>query len=98
MAKVQILYWQDIPSVVEARGDDGVHKELLSQRFQELIDLIAMRTQLAGTDEYLMQWAKGERYEVEGNAEQVAKSIKDDLESQFSEIKKREMAKATANR
>lgn len=98
MAKVQILYWQDIPSVVEARDDDSVHKELLSQRFQELIDLIAMKTQLAGTDEYLMQWAKGERYDVEGSAEEAAQSVRDDLESQFREIKKKEMAKATANR
>ena len=43
MAKVTILYWKDIPSVVEARDADGVHKELLSERFQELIDLIAMK-------------------------------------------------------
>ena len=38
MAKVQILYWEDIPSVVEARDENGVHKELLSERFQEVID------------------------------------------------------------
>ncbi len=94
MAKVQILYWQEIPSVVEARDANGVHKELLSERFQELIDLIAMKKKLAGTDEYLMQWNKGKRYEVEGSAEEVAKSIKEDFESQYREIRKQELAKA----
>ena len=94
MAKVQILYWQDIPSVVEARDANGVHKELLSERFQELIDLIAMKTKLAGTDDYLMQWAKGKRYEVDGSAEEAAKSVRDDFESQYNEIRKRELAKA----
>lgn len=96
MAKVQILYWQEIPSVVEARDADGVHKELLSEQFQELIDLIAMKTKLAGTDDYLMQWNKGKRYEVEGGAEEVAKTIKDDFESQYKEIRKRELAKAVS--
>ena len=94
MAKVQILYWEDIPSVVEARDENGVHKELLSERFQELIDLIAMKKKLAGTDEYLMQWAKGKRYEVDGSAEEAAKSVRDDFESQYKEIRKRELAKA----
>ena len=96
MAKVQILYWQDIPSVVEARDENGVQKQLLSEQFQELIDLIAMKTKLAGTDDYLMHWNKGKRYEVEGSAQEVAKAVKDDLESQYKEIRKRELAKAVS--
>lgn len=94
MAKVTILYWQDIPSVVEARDGQGVHKELLSERFQELIDLIAMKKKLAGTDEYLMQWSKGRPYEVEGSAQDVAVSVKEELESRYKEIRKEELAKA----
>ena len=43
MTKMTILCWQEIPSVVEARGDAGTHKVELSLRFQELIDLIAMK-------------------------------------------------------
>ena len=94
MAKVSILYWQDIPSVVEARGPDGVHKELLSERFQELIDLIAMKKKLMGTDEYLMQWHKGRRYEVKGTAKEAAAVVKEDFESRYKEIRKAELAKA----
>ena len=94
MAKVTILYWKDIPSVVEARDAQGVHKELLSERFQELIDLVAMKLKLAGTDEYLMQWAKGRPYEVEGSARDVAVSIKDEFEARYKELRKEELAKA----
>ena len=94
MAKVTILYWQDIPSVVEARDENGVHKELLSQRFQELIDLVAMKKNLAGTDEYLMHWSKGRPTEVEGVAKEVAIAIKDEYEAKYKEIRKEELAKA----
>ncbi|MDE0310143.1 MAG: virulence factor [Acidiferrobacterales bacterium] len=94
MAKVTILYWKDIPSVVEARDDQGVHKELMSERFQELIDLIAMKLKLAGTDEYLMQWSKGRPYEVSGSARDAAISVKDEFENRYKEIRKEELAKA----
>ena len=53
MAKYSILYWQEIPSVVEATDGAGTSKQQLSSRFQELIDLIAMKRGLAGTDAYL---------------------------------------------
>ena len=59
MARVTILYWQEIPSVVEARDRSGRHKIELSQRFQELIDLVAMKMKMVGTDAYLLQWNKG---------------------------------------
>ncbi len=42
MARYHILYWKDIPSVVEATDGDSTKKVLLSQRFQDLIDLVAM--------------------------------------------------------
>ena len=94
MVKVTILYWQDIPSVVEARMGRTVHKELLSERFQELIDLIAMKKKLAGTDEYLNQWTRGKPYTVEGTPKEVAIAVKEDFEAQYRDIRKRELAKA----
>ena len=94
MAKVTVLYWKDIPSVVEAREGRKVHKELLSERFQELIDLVAMKMQLAGTDEYLTQWQKGTPKEVEGTAYEAAIAVKDEFETRYQEIRKEELAKA----
>ncbi len=94
MVKVSILCWQDIPSVVEARDGKSVHKELLSERFQELIDLVAMKKKLLDSDEYLMQWQKTMPKEYEGTAEDVAKAIAADYEARYKEIRKEELAKA----
>lgn len=96
MAKVTILYWQEIPSVVEARDRSGRHKIELSQRFQELIDLVAMKKKLAGTDEYLVQWRKGQPEEHEGDAEAVAKAVAEGLESRYEAIRAEEIAKCGA--
>ena len=96
MAKVTILYWQEIPSVVEARDRSSRHKIELSQRFQELIDLVAMKKKLAGTDEYLVQWRKGRPEEHEGEAEAVAKTVAEGLESRYEEIRAEEIAKCGA--
>ena len=96
MARVTILYWQEIPSVVEARDRSGRHKIELSQRFQELIDLVAMKKKLAGTDEYLIQWNKGAPEEQEGDPESVAKAVAEDIEGRYAEIRAEELAKCSA--
>ncbi len=43
MARYQVLYWQDVPSVVKAFGDDGGElKRQLPDWFQQEIDNRAM--------------------------------------------------------
>lgn len=87
MARVRILYWQDIPSVVEAQdGEGGKHKESLSTRFQELIDSIAMRKKLVGTDAYLEGWRRSRPKEREGTAMEAAKAVTAELEAAFDQI------------
>ncbi len=86
MANYSILYWQDIPSVVEAKDENGVHKLELEPKFQALIDLVAMRKELAGTDAYLEEWRRGKRIAREGTAEEVATAIKAELEADFQAI------------
>lgn len=87
MARVQILYWQEIPSLVEARADGKVHKAQLSQRFQELIDLVAMKRKVAGTDAYLEQWSKGEPSEEPGTAAEAAARVAAALEADYDRIR-----------
>ena len=96
MARVTILYWQEIPSVVEARDRSGRHKIELSQRFQELIDLVAMKKKLAGTDEYLVQWNKGAPTEREGDPESVARAVADEIEGRYDAIRAEELVKCKA--
>ena len=87
MADVRILYWHQIPSVVEATdGEGNKHKEQLSARFQELIDSIAMRKKLAGTDAYLEGWRRGRRQRRDGQAVEVAKIVAAELEATFDEV------------
>ncbi len=87
MAKYSILYWQDIPSVVEARDENGVHKLELDKKFQVLIDAVAMRKGMAGTDAYLEEWRRGKRRAREGTAEDVAVAVKAELEAEFQAIR-----------
>lgn len=87
MAKVQVLRWQEIPSLVEARDDDGVKKIQLSEKFQALIDEAAMQRELAGTDAYLEEWNKAPAEERDGDAQSVVQQIADEIEERFAEIR-----------
>ena len=95
MAKVTILYWQDIPSMVEARAGRQRHKVQLSARFQELIDRVAMRRRLAGTDEYLTRWRRGEPEEHPGDPEAAAQAVAQALEARFEAIAREEMGRSS---
>ena len=86
MAEYTILYWRELPSLVEATDGNGTHKIQLSERFQALIDLVAMKQGLAGTDAYLEEWTRGETQERDGTAEEVAKAVAEELEAQFDDI------------
>ena len=87
MARVQILRWQEIPSMVEARDGSNTKKTQLSERFQALIDEAAMRRELAGTDAYLEEWNKSPAEERDGSAENVVKEVAEQIEAQFVEIR-----------
>ena len=73
--------------MVEARDGNGTHKVQLSSRFQELIDMAAMRRGLAGTDQYLEEWRRGRPVEREGDATTAAKGLADEIEAKFDEIR-----------
>ena len=95
MATYHVLYWKDIPSVVEANdGGDSVKRQL-SDRFQVLIDAAAMRLGLAGTDEYLDQWEHGDEQERPGTAPDVADAVVKELEDRFAEFRARGLGEAT---
>ena len=87
MAKVTILYWQDIPSLVEVREGTKVQKQQLSARFQELIDMIAMRKKLVGSDAYLDQWRRGKPEERAGEVKEIAIAVTGEIESRYEQIK-----------
>jgi Virulence factor len=80
MAKFQILYWQDVPSVLQAFADDGsALKRQLPDWFQQEIDRQAMEQGLIGSDEYLEQWRWGEVDERPGTPDEVLDALEREL-------------------
>ena len=88
MTTYSILYWQEIPSLVEAKDGETISKAQLSDRFQDLIDKAAMRRDLFGTDAYIEGFKKGPAIETEGNPEEAVRVVKEGLENNFGEIAK----------
>ena len=61
VTRFQVLYWQDVPSLVRVFADDGSHvSHQLPDWFQQEIDRRAMEQGLVGGDAYLEQWRWGE--------------------------------------
>ena len=85
MAKVRIVRWGDIPSLVEAWDSDDTARVPLSQRFQDLIDSVAMRQGAHDSDAYLEAWHQDPETERSGAAAEVASSVAAELESAFPE-------------
>ena len=82
MARYQVLYWQDVPSVVKAFADDGSElKRQLPDWFQQEIDNRAMTQGLAGSDAYLEQWHWGDVREREGSPGDVLDAVARELEA-----------------
>ena len=71
MARVQVLYWQEIPSVVRV----GDVKRQLPEWFQQEIDRVAMEQNLLGSDAYLEQWEWRDLGEREGDPAVVADEV-----------------------
>lgn len=92
MATYQLMCWQDIPTAVESREAGKVHKVQLSQRFQELVDLMAMKQGLTGSDAYLDHWSKGARQERDGSAEDIAKAVAAEIEARYDRIREDALA------
>ncbi|WP_416796712.1 virulence factor [Ciceribacter azotifigens] len=72
MADRIIVYWRDIPAQVIVKQGRKTAKRELSLRFTEAIDMCAMRTGAAETDDYLAEWRKGDHVPVSDDLETEA--------------------------
>ena len=83
MPDVTIVYWRDIPAQVIAGKGRRAVKKVLPERFEQAIDRCAMKIGARDSDAYLAEWRKAAPYEVEGEAEEVAKAEAARLEAEF---------------
>ena len=86
MARYRIVHWKEIPSLVEAFEGDQVVRLPLSQRFQDLIDAVAMREGATETDAYLEGWSQGPELDRFGDPRTVAQAVAAEIEERFTEL------------
>ena len=86
LATYQIVAWKGIPAVVEARDERETVTRSLSDRFQALIDSVAMQLGLEGSEGYLEQWTQSAPAERAGSAADVAETVARELEERFTEF------------
>ncbi len=88
MAQLQIVYWRDIPAQVMVKaGRRNQAKRELSLRFTEAIDMAAMRTGAAETDDYLAEWRRGDAQPVGDDLEAEAQAAADAIENEYDKAR-----------
>ncbi|MGH7267120.1 MAG: virulence factor [Candidatus Rokuibacteriota bacterium] len=87
MATVRITYWRGIPVLVTARDDQGEVTVPLSQRFQDLVDAVAVLSGLGESDAYLAEWRTGPEEHRGGPAGAAAADVAAGLEERFDDVR-----------
>jgi hypothetical protein len=77
------VYWRDIPAQVIVKKGRQTAKRELSLRFTEAIDMCAMRTGAAETDDYLADWRKADPVPVTDDLEAEADKAAAELEAAY---------------
>lgn len=80
----EIVYWRDIPAQVKARAGRQLAAKPLSERFQQAIDVAAMRAGKDGADDYLAEWVTRPAGEREQEPERAAETLAAELESAYT--------------
>ena len=83
MANCIIVYWRDIPAQVIIKKGRTSAKRELTLRFTEAIDMCAMRTGAAETDDYLADWRRADPVEVSDDLEAEADRVAAELEAAY---------------
>ncbi|CDZ66064.1 Mlr1237 protein [Neorhizobium galegae bv. orientalis] len=87
MANRIVVFWRDIPAQVIIKKGRQTAKRELSLRFTEAIDMCAMRSGAAGTDDYLAEWRKAEPTAVSDDLEAEADRAAAELEAAYDREK-----------
>ena len=83
MAQIVVTYWRDIPSQVVAKAGRKTEKRMLPERFQEAIDMAAMRGGAAETDAYLEEWRRAAPVECSDDLISEVEKVCARLESEY---------------
>jgi cvfA/B/C family virulence factor len=87
MANLIVTYWRDIPSQVSVKAGRKEEKRMLDDRFQEAIDMAAMRDGATETDAYLADWRRAEPVAVGDDLATEADKAKAEIEGRYGKDK-----------
>ena len=84
MPTYRVLAWRSIPTQVEVTADDGTTvKHAMPHWFMQEVSRITMREGLAGTDDYLDEFAWSDRDAREGTVEAVLEAVVGEQAAKF---------------
>ncbi|MGQ0483900.1 MAG: virulence factor [Hyphomicrobiales bacterium] len=83
MANLIVTYWRGIPSAVAVKAGRKEEKRMLPERFQEAIDMAAMRGRASDTDSYLADWRRAEPVAVSDDLAAEADKAKAAIEAAY---------------
>ena len=75
--------------MVEARDDAGQVTLSLSERFQQLVDSLAMQQGIHAEDAYLEHWRRAAAEERPGSARAAGEAVVAELEDRFADFVER---------
>ena len=75
MAKVQIMYWKDVPYAVRASDDKGRISKQLPREFEAVVDAAAMAEGATEQSAYQAGFRWGDPEERPGAAAEVAEAV-----------------------
>lgn len=85
MAQLTIVYWRDIPAQVIVKAGRQSAKRELPLRFTEAIDMAAMRSGAAATDDYLADWRRADPVPCGDDLEAEAAAAAEKLETEYDQ-------------
>ena len=85
MAKLQVIYWRDIPAQIIVSAGRTKARRKLDVRFEKAIDRAAIRAKLHGTDDYLEQWRRSAPVECGDDLESAADRAAGRIERDYPE-------------
>lgn len=91
MANLIITYWRDIPSAVSVKTGRREEKRMLADRFQEAIDMAAMRGDATDTDSYLADWRRAEPVPVGDDLAAEVEKAKAEIETIYNKDKLKDL-------
>ncbi len=84
MPQLTIVYWRDMPAQVIVKAGRKKESRKLDERFEQAIDMAAMRSGASETDAYLEEWRRVVS-DVDGDIAEIADGTQAALENEFDQ-------------